>query len=75
LNSCRNSRLQLKIIFFPEKVNINSLKPSIPNGRGALPYTLLVEPGGKIVFAKEGIMDPAELKKAIVENKYIGRYY
>jgi hypothetical protein len=36
---------------------------------------MLVEPGGKIVFAKEGIIDPAELKKAIVENKYIGRYY
>jgi thiol-disulfide isomerase/thioredoxin len=46
-----------------------------PKWQGALPYTLLVEPGGKIVFTKEGIIDPAELKKAIVENKYIGRYY
>jgi hypothetical protein len=46
-----------------------------PKWQGALPYTLLVEPGGKIVFAKEGIIDPAELKKAIVEDKYIGRYY
>jgi len=42
---------------------------------GALPYTILVEPGGKIVFSKEGIIDPAELKKAIVEDSYIGRYY
>ena len=46
-----------------------------PKWQGALPYTLLVEPGGKIVFAKEGAIDPAELKKAIVENPYIGRYY
>jgi hypothetical protein len=46
-----------------------------PNWPGALPYTILVEPGGKIVFAKEGIMNPAELKKAIVENPNIGRYY
>ncbi len=46
-----------------------------PKWQGALPYTLLVEPGGKIVFAKEGAIDPADLKKAIVENKYIGRYY
>jgi thiol-disulfide isomerase/thioredoxin len=46
-----------------------------PKWQGALPYTLLVEPGGKIVFSKEGIIDPAELKKAIVENPYIGRYY
>jgi len=42
---------------------------------GALPYTILVEPGGKIVYAKEGAVDPAELKKAIVEDQYIGRYY
>jgi thiol-disulfide isomerase/thioredoxin len=51
---------------------IEAIDPKWP---GALPYTMLVEPGGKIVFAKEGIIDPAELKKAIVENHYIGRYY
>ncbi len=42
---------------------------------GALPYTILVEPGGKIVYSKEGPVDPTELKKAIVEDQYIGRYY
>jgi thiol-disulfide isomerase/thioredoxin len=46
-----------------------------PNWQGALPYTLLVEPGGKIVYAKEGPIDPAALKKAIVDNHLIGRYY
>jgi len=46
-----------------------------PNWQGALPYTLLIEPGGKIVYSKQGAIDPAELKKAIVDNKYIGRYY
>ena len=46
-----------------------------PKWQGALPYTLLVEPGGKIVFAKEGIVDPSELKKAIVDDPFIGRYY
>jgi thiol-disulfide isomerase/thioredoxin len=51
---------------------IEAIDPKWP---GALPYTLLVEPGGKIVFAKEGAIDPAELKKAIVEDQYIGRYY
>lgn len=42
---------------------------------GALPYTLIVEPGGKIVYAKQGEINPAEVKKRIVDNKYIGRYY
>jgi thiol-disulfide isomerase/thioredoxin len=46
-----------------------------PKWQGALPYTLLVEPGGKIVYAKEGPVDPAELKRAIVDNRLVGRYY
>jgi peroxiredoxin len=46
-----------------------------PKWQGALPYTVLVEPGGKIVYAKEGPIDPAELKRAIVDNHLIGRYY
>jgi thiol-disulfide isomerase/thioredoxin len=46
-----------------------------PNWQGALPYTVLVEPGGKIVYAKQGSIDPAELKKTIVNNPLIGRYY
>jgi len=46
-----------------------------PNWQGALPYTMLVEPGGKIVYTVNGAFDPAELKKVIVENHLIGRYY
>jgi len=46
-----------------------------PNWQGALPYTILVEPGGKIVYAKQGPIDPAEMKKMIVDNRMIGRYY
>jgi thiol-disulfide isomerase/thioredoxin len=40
---------------------------------GALPYTLLVKPGGEIIYKKLGIIDPLDLKKAIVE--YLGRDY
>ena len=41
---------------------------------GDLPYTLLIEPGGKIVYAREGLIDAAELKRTIVNNHLIGRY-
>ena len=51
---------------------IEALDPKWP---GALPYTILVEPGGKIVYAKEGPVDAAALKRAIVDNHLIGRYY
>jgi peroxiredoxin len=46
-----------------------------PKWQGALPYTILVEPGGKIVYAKQGTIDVAEMKKTIVDNHIIGRYY
>lgn len=46
-----------------------------PKWQGALPYTLLVEPGGKIVYAKQGPINPQELKRLIVDNHLIGRYY
>lgn len=46
-----------------------------PKWQGALPYTVLVEPGGKIVYAKQGTIDPAEMKRMIVENHLIGRFY
>ena len=46
-----------------------------PKWQGALPYTILVEPGGKIVYAKQGAIDTGEMKKMIVDNPIIGRYY
>jgi peroxiredoxin len=45
-----------------------------PAWQGALPYTMLIEPGGKIIYTKQGPIDAAELKKIIVNNHLIGRY-
>ena len=46
-----------------------------PKWDGALPYTMLVEPDGKIVYSKQGPIDPQELKTKVVDDKMIGRYY
>ncbi len=46
-----------------------------PKWQGALPYTLIVEPGGKITYGKQYLIDPAQIKKLIVEHPMIGRYY
>ena len=43
--------------------------------QGAIPFTILVEPGGKIIYKKQDMIDPHGMKKLIVESKYIGRYY
>lgn len=45
------------------------------NWNGALPYTVLIEPGGKIVWSHQGDVDFLELKRAIVEHQMIGRYF
>jgi peroxiredoxin len=41
--------------------------------QGALPFTLVVKPGGEIVYSKMGPIDPLELRRAIVDQ--ISRYY
>jgi len=40
---------------------------------GGIPYTLLIQPGGKIIYRQVGLIEPLELKKTIVG--YLGRYY
>ncbi|HEY2945602.1 MAG TPA: redoxin domain-containing protein [Vicinamibacteria bacterium] len=49
---------------------INALDPE---WQGELPHTMLVAPGGRVVYRTRGAFDPLALKKAIVG--YIGRYY
>ncbi|RCH56016.1 redoxin [Mucilaginibacter hurinus] len=46
-----------------------------PQWQGTLPYTLIVEPGGKIVYRVQGSIDLGKLRKAIVNNQYIGRAF
>ena len=46
-----------------------------PKWEGALPYTILVEPEGKVVYAHQDIVDPDSLKKIIFDDPMIGRVY
>jgi peroxiredoxin len=40
---------------------------------GPVPYTLLIAPGGKVLYRKQGEIDPLEVKRAIVD--VLGRTY
>ncbi len=54
--------------------NIYKLVEAVdPAWRGALPYTMLVAPGGKVIYRKMGEVDALQLKKAIVGH--LGRIY
>ncbi|MFZ5829909.1 MAG: redoxin domain-containing protein [Planctomycetota bacterium] len=44
-----------------------------PEWNGALPYTLVVAPGGKVLYRKAGEMDPMAVKQAIVGH--LGRFH
>jgi thiol-disulfide isomerase/thioredoxin len=44
-----------------------------PGWQGNLPYTMLVAPGGEVIYRHDGIIDPLEVKRVIV--KRLGRYY
>ena len=44
-----------------------------PKSSGAVPHTILVAPGGKILYRHSDTCDPLEVKKAIAD--YLGRTY
>ncbi len=41
--------------------------------RGAIPYTLVIKPGGEIIYRHEGMVNPLELRRVIVGQ--LGRYF
>jgi peroxiredoxin len=44
-----------------------------PQSSGAVPHTILVAPGGKVLYRHSDTCDPLEIKKAIAD--YLGRTY
>ena len=44
-----------------------------PAWQGALPHTILVAPGGKVLYRSQGAFDTRELRRRIVD--WLGRYY
>jgi len=44
-----------------------------PKWPGPLPYTVLIAPGGKVIYRQHGPLEPLKVKRAIVE--FLGRTY
>ncbi|MEN6578473.1 MAG: redoxin domain-containing protein [Phycisphaerales bacterium] len=49
---------------------VNVMNPKWP---GAIPYTLVIKPGGEVLHTQLGMIEPLEMKKIIVN--YLGRTY
>jgi thiol-disulfide isomerase/thioredoxin len=43
------------------------------NWEGGIPYTVIVKPGGEIIYRHSGPIEPLEVKKVIIG--YLGRYF
>jgi thiol-disulfide isomerase/thioredoxin len=65
----------VKNFLYDGEDNYKLIEAVDPKWNGALPYTMLVEPGGKIVYSYQGPVDLLELRRAIVEHPLMGRYY
>jgi hypothetical protein len=57
----------------PDKNLLMQLVDKDPNGK--LPYTLLVKPGGKIVYSTQNMIQAEAMRKTIFNDPYIGRLY
>jgi peroxiredoxin len=49
------------------------IDPVDPKWQGELPHTIVVAPGGRVVYRSDGAFDPLAVRQAIVG--YYGRYY
>lgn len=75
LSFLKKKHSAVKNYLFSEQDKYSLIESVDPEWDGALPYTALIEPGGKIYYKKMGSIDPMELRKIIVEHPMIGRYY
>lgn len=75
LNFLKSQQASNKNYIFNQDDVYKLIEAVDPEWQGALPFTMLIEPGGKIIYRKKDMIDPREMKKLIVGNKYIGRYY
>jgi len=75
LNFLKKQQASNKNYIFNKEDVYQMIEAVDPEWQGALPYTLVVEPGGKIIYKKQDMINPANMKKLIVEDKSIGRYY
>lgn len=60
---------------FPGEDKYALIEAVDPQWPGNIPYTLIVEPGGKVIHRFSGGVHMTELRKKIVDHPLIGRYF
>lgn len=75
LEFLKSSHSSAQNFIYTEGDNYKLIEGVDPKWNGALPYSMLIEPGGKVIWKCQGSVNILELKRAIVNNPLIGRYF
>ncbi|MBC8469980.1 MAG: redoxin domain-containing protein [Planctomycetes bacterium] len=73
LSSLKKQQVSCKNLLFDSEDEYELMAAVDKDLLGGIPYTILIQPDGKVIYRKVGMIDPLEVKKAIVG--YVGRYY
>jgi len=73
LSSLKKQQVSCKNYLFDSEDEYQLMAAVDKDLLGGIPYTILIQPGGRVIYRRVGIIEPLELKKAIVG--YLGRYY
>jgi thiol-disulfide isomerase/thioredoxin len=75
LNFLRKQEASNKNYIFNDDDVYKLIEAAGNDWQGVLPFTIIIEPGGTVLYKKQDMIDPLEVKKLIVDSKLIGRYY
>lgn len=74
LEILKRNRLSARNLFWSGDSNLDALAEALDaEWPGPVPYTILIDPSGKVLYRKVGEFDPLELKRTIVDH--LGRTY
>jgi thiol-disulfide isomerase/thioredoxin len=65
-----NFKKQLPVIYplLPDEAGAIELSKRLGNRLGLLPHTVVIAPGGEIVYAKLGVVDETEFESLLIKN-------
>jgi thiol-disulfide isomerase/thioredoxin len=63
----KKSQAVTRNLLFSETDKYGLMEAFEPSWSGALPFTILLDPAGEVLYQKEGAFDPLELKRLIVK--------
>ncbi len=73
LSALKKQQVSCKNLLFDSEDEYELMTAVDKDLLGGIPYTILIQPGGKVIYRRVGMIEPFELKKTIVG--YVGRYY